>query len=234
METQFFEKLCVTVFGRSHSDRSLNILMPQQNFPQLTPIDSRIRIPQHYQRQPLISRLVSRYGVTVNITAAMLTPAENYGWFNLQLQGNSEHISDGLLYLQNLGVNLMQLSIPGNVQDNFSSQPFPNSSHKFSPLPIPQHPPTYEIKNGQSYRLRLQICILKDYHQTPIIFDLVSRYGVTVNIIAASLLANQQDDGWFDLDIWGKPEQLFSSFNHLKMLNLPLWIDASSLHGHII
>ncbi|QFS50053.1 NIL domain-containing protein [Nostoc sphaeroides CCNUC1] len=63
METHFFEKLCVTVFGKSHSDRSLNILMPQQKFPQLTPIDSRIRIPQHYQRQPLISRLVSRYGV---------------------------------------------------------------------------------------------------------------------------------------------------------------------------
>ncbi|WP_267145373.1 hypothetical protein [Nostoc commune] len=36
--------------------------MPQ---PEVTPIDSRIRIPQHYQRQPLISRLVSRYGVTV-------------------------------------------------------------------------------------------------------------------------------------------------------------------------
>ncbi|MBD2565179.1 MULTISPECIES: hypothetical protein [Nostoc] len=35
--------------------------MPQQKFLQLTPIDSRIRIPQHYQRQPLISGLVSRY-----------------------------------------------------------------------------------------------------------------------------------------------------------------------------
>ncbi|MBD2360591.1 NIL domain-containing protein [Anabaena minutissima FACHB-250] len=205
--------------------------MPQ---PQLTPIDSRIRIPHHYQRQPLISRLVSRYGVTVNITAAMLTSTENYGWFDLQLQGNSEHICDGLLYLQNLGVDLIQLSIPSNVQDNSSSQPFPRSSEQFSPLPIPQDTQSYAIHNSQSYRLRLQICILKDYHQKPIIFDLVLRYGVTVNIIAASLLANQQDDGWFDLDIWGKPEQLFSSFNHLKMLHLPLWIDASSLHGHIV
>ncbi|MBD2536631.1 NIL domain-containing protein [Nostoc flagelliforme FACHB-838] len=67
-------------------------------------------------------------------------------------------------------------------------------------------------KNSQSYRLRLQICILKDYHQTPIIFDFVSRYGVTVNIIGPSLPTNQKDDGWFDLDLWGKPQQLFSSF----------------------
>lgn len=208
--------------------------MSQLKFPQFTPIDSRIRIPQHYQYQPLISRLVSRYGVTVNIMAAMLTPTENYGWFDLQLQGNSERICDGLLYLQNLGVDIMQLSIPGNLLQNSSYQSFPHSQPKFPSLPMPQDIQTHAVYNGQSYRLRLQICILKDYYQTPIIFDLVSRYGVTVNIMAASLPANEQDDGWFDLDIWGKPQQLFSSFNFLKKLQLPLWLDASALHGHII
>ncbi|MBH8551403.1 NIL domain-containing protein [Nostocaceae cyanobacterium CENA357] len=208
--------------------------MPQQKLPQLTPIDSRIRIPQHYQRQPLISRLVSRYGVTVNITAAMLTATENYGWFDLQLQGNSEHICNGLLYLQNLGVDLMQLSIPGNVQHNLSFQPFPHPSKEFVPLPTQEQTQPYQGYSSQSYRLRLQICILKDYYQTPIISDLVSRYGVTVNIIGASLLANQEDDGWFDLDLWGKTQQLFSSFNYLKTLNLPMWVDESSLDGHLI
>ena len=159
--------------------------MQQQKFPQITPIDSRIRIPQHYQRQPLISRLVSRYGVTVNITAAILTATDNYGWFDLQLQGNSEHICDGLLYLQNLGVDLMNLSIPGNVQYNLNSQPFPKSTQKFPPLPILQDTATHEVHNGQSYRLRLQVCILKDYYHKPIIFDLVARYGIIVNIISA-------------------------------------------------
>ena len=208
--------------------------MQQQKFPQITPIDSRIRIPQHYQRQPLISRLVSRYGVTVNITAAILTATDNYGWFDLQLQGNSEHICDGLLYLQNLGVDLMYLSIPGNVQYNLNSQPFPKSSQKFPPLPILQDSQAYEVHNGQSYRLHLQVCILKDYYHKPIIFDLVARYGIIVNIISASLAANQQDDGWFDLDLWGKPQQLIASFNYLKKLNLPLWLDSSSLQGHFI
>lgn len=208
--------------------------MPQQKLTPNTPIDSRIRIPQHYQRQPIISRLVSRYGVTVNITAAMLTEQENYGWFDLQLQGNSEHICDGLLYLQNLGVDLMQLSIPNSVECNWNSLPFPKSSQKFSPLPISQDTPSLSIHNGQAYRLRLQVCILKDYYHQPIIFDLVSRYGITVNIINALLPANQEDDGWFDLDLWGKPQQLISSFDYLKTLQLPLWLDASALHGHII
>jgi NIL domain len=208
--------------------------MPRKKLSPPTPVDSRIRIPQHYQRQPLISRLVSRYGVTVNITAAMLTATENYGWFDLQLQGNSESICDGLLYLQNLGVDLMHMGIAGNVQHNLSSQPFPRPSQEFAPLPIPLDNKVSQVYNGQSYRLRLQICILKDYYQTPIIFDLVSRYGITVNIIAASLPANQQDDGWFDLDLWGQPQQLFSSFNYLENLKLPMWLDASSLHGHLI
>lgn len=208
--------------------------MPRKKLPQPTPVNSRIRIPQHYQRQPLISRLVSRYGVTVNITAAMLTATENYGWFDLQLQGNSEHICDGLLYLQNLGVDVMHLSIPGNLQHNCSSQMFPQVSQEFAPLPATLNTPAYNIHNGQSCRLRLQICILKDYYNQPIIFDLVSRYGITVNIIAASLPENQQDDGWFDLDLWGKPQQLFSSFNYLKTLQLPLWLESSSLHGYLI
>ncbi|BAY07481.1 NIL domain-containing protein [Calothrix sp. NIES-2098] len=208
--------------------------MPRKKLPQTTPVDSRIRIPQHYQSQPLISRLVSRYGVTVNITAAMLTDTENYGWFDLQLQGNSEHICDGLLYLQNLGVDVMHLSISGDAQHNSSFHMFPQVSKELAPLPPTLNTPTYDIYNGQSCRLRLQICVLKDYYNQPIIFDLVSQYGITVNIITASLPANQQDDGWFDLDIWGKPQQLFSSFNHLKKLQLPLWLDTSFLNGYII
>ncbi|MCG6134684.1 MAG: NIL domain-containing protein [Nostoc sp. LLA-1] len=202
--------------------------MQRQKLHPSTPVDSRIRIPLHYQRQPLISRLVSRYGVTVNITAAMLSATENYGWFDLQLQGNYEHICDGLLYLQNLGVHLMHTSIADNVQCAVS----PQSLHHSLPTPAP--PVAYQVYSSQSYRLRVQICILKDYYQTPIIFDLVSRYGITVNIMEASLPANQQEDGWFDLDLWGKPQQLFSSCDYLENLNLPLWLDASSLHGQLI
>ncbi|WP_427160077.1 NIL domain-containing protein [Aliinostoc sp. HNIBRCY26] len=207
-----------------------------------TPVDSRIRIPQHYRQQPIISRLISRYGVTVNIKAAMLAADENYGWFDLELQGNSEKICNSLLYLQNLGVDLIELGIAGNVQHKLSYQEFPDSpsqinQQKSSPFTMTTGTPIYQSYGdyiGQSHRLRLQLCILKDYYQTPVIFELVSRFSITVNIIAASLSANQQNDGWFDLDLWGKPQQLFACFNYLKELNLPLWLDASSLHGDII
>ncbi|MFS0518312.1 NIL domain-containing protein [Nostoc sp. UIC 10607] len=65
------------------------------------------------------------------------------------------------------------------------------------------------------------------------ISGLVSRYSITVNITTA-MLTPTENYGWFDLDLWGKPQQLFSIFNHLKTLQLPLWLDASSLHGHLI
>jgi hypothetical protein len=178
----------------------------------------------------------------VNIKAAMLTVDESYGWFDLELQGNSELICNSLLYLQNLGVDLIELGIAGNVQHKLSYQEFPDLNQKinkqqFSNVAIPARTLVYQDYQdyiGQSHRLRLQLCILKDYYQTPVIFELVSRFGITVNIVTASLSPNQDDDGWFDLDLWGKPQQLFACFNYLKELNLPVWLDASSLHGDII
>ncbi|MGJ5631746.1 NIL domain-containing protein [Nostoc sp. CALU 1950] len=48
----------------------------------------RLRIPKDYHQEPVISRLVSDYGLTVNITAAILgANAVGDGWFDLELQG---------------------------------------------------------------------------------------------------------------------------------------------------
>jgi hypothetical protein len=199
--------------------------MVRKKLHQHAAIDTRLRIPLHYQRQPLISRLVSRYGIKVNINAAMLSAKENYGWFDLQLVGNSQQIDDGLLYLQNLGVDLMHINIIDGVPDDLSSRSSSRPSQQFSHLPT---------ASSQSYRLGLQVSISQDYSQTPIIFDLVSRYGITVNIIGAALLGNQQEDGWFDLDLWGTPPQLFSSCDYLENLNLPLYLNASSLDGLLL
>ena len=49
----------------------------------------RIRIPKHYHREPVISRLISDYSLTVTITAAILgANANGDGWFDLNLQGS--------------------------------------------------------------------------------------------------------------------------------------------------
>jgi ABC-type methionine transport system ATPase subunit len=70
-----------------------------------TPTNKRIRlrIPKDYHQKPVISRLVSDYGLTVNITAAILgANAVGDGWFDLELQGTEAQIHSGLTYLHHL------------------------------------------------------------------------------------------------------------------------------------
>ena len=67
----------------------------------------RIRIPPKYHQEPIISRLVSQYGLTVNIAAALLGQnARGDGWFDLQLQGTSAQIRSALIYLNDLDLEV--------------------------------------------------------------------------------------------------------------------------------
>lgn len=67
----------------------------------------RLRIPQEYHREPVISRLVSDYGLTVNISAAILgSDAIGDGWFDLNLQGTSSQIDNALIYLNDLDLEI--------------------------------------------------------------------------------------------------------------------------------
>ena len=63
----------------------------------------RVRIPKNYHDEPVISRLISHHGLTVNITAALLgANARDDGWFELELRGHSEQIHSALLYFNEL------------------------------------------------------------------------------------------------------------------------------------
>lgn len=76
----------------------------------------RIRIPPKYHQEPVISRLVSQYGLTVNIAAALLGQnARDDGWFDLQLQGNSAQIRSALIYLNDLDLEVWDES--GHAED---------------------------------------------------------------------------------------------------------------------
>lgn len=67
----------------------------------------RLRIPKDYHQEPVISRLVSDYSLTVNITAAILgANAVGDGWFDLELQGTDAHIQSALTYLNDLDLEL--------------------------------------------------------------------------------------------------------------------------------
>lgn len=67
----------------------------------------RIRIPKSYHHEPVISRLVSHYGLTVNIVAALLgANARDDGWFDLELSGPARHIDSAMIYLNELDLDV--------------------------------------------------------------------------------------------------------------------------------
>lgn len=67
----------------------------------------RVRIPKNYHQEPVISRLISNYQLTVNITAAVLgSNANGDGWFALELHGTEAHIQQALTYLHELNLEI--------------------------------------------------------------------------------------------------------------------------------
>jgi ABC-type methionine transport system ATPase subunit len=78
----------------------------------------RMRIPKTYHQEPVISRLVSDYGLTVNITAALLgANARDDGWFDLELNGSVQQINSALTYLDELDLEVWRG--PDNQQDGW-------------------------------------------------------------------------------------------------------------------
>ncbi|MDZ7961374.1 MAG: NIL domain-containing protein [Aulosira sp. DedQUE10] len=204
-----------------------------------SPIHSIISVPFKYQTQPIVSRLVSRYGITVNIIAASLVSgSESDGWFDLELLGNPQQITNSLSYLQELGVSLVEVAIANHIQPKQHSQPFPNATNKLTCKELETFKTQWAtecqkwLSHGQTNRLHIQLCILKSYYKKPIISQLVSRFGLTVNITSAFLNPDMQDDGWFDLDLWGQTKQIHSSLRYLKKLGLPIWPDWSGTIRH--
>jgi ABC-type methionine transport system ATPase subunit len=75
----------------------------------------RVRITKNYHQEPVISRLVSEYGLTVNITAAFLgQDAISDGWFDLELQGTAAQIKNGLAYFEQLKLEIWDENKIGN------------------------------------------------------------------------------------------------------------------------
>jgi hypothetical protein len=71
----------------------------------------RIRIPKEYQDEPIISRLISDYELTVNLNAALLASnIKNDGWFDLDLRGKKCQIDSAMIYLNDLDVEIWSKS----------------------------------------------------------------------------------------------------------------------------
>lgn len=76
-----------------------------------TQLRIRIRIPKEYQEEPISSRLISEYKLTVNVNAALLSAnIKNDGWFDLDLRGNQRQIDSAMIYLNDLDVEIWSKS----------------------------------------------------------------------------------------------------------------------------
>ncbi len=72
-----------------------------------------VRIPKDLHEEPVISRLVSHYGVTVMIMAAQVsTNALEHSCFDLQLRGTISQIESALTYLDELDLEILHQSTP--------------------------------------------------------------------------------------------------------------------------
>jgi hypothetical protein len=71
----------------------------------------RIKIPQKYHQEPVISRLISDHKLTVNLNQALLgANASNDGWFDLDLQGSTRQIQSAMIYLAEMDIEIWSKS----------------------------------------------------------------------------------------------------------------------------
>ncbi|MBW4688726.1 MAG: NIL domain-containing protein [Komarekiella atlantica HA4396-MV6] len=188
-----------------------------------------IRIPQHYHRQPIISRLISRYDLTVNIAAAILkVDTRDDGWFNLEIQGSFQQVEAGIAYLQKLDIKIEQLNLTSLDQEDTDIKCLCMSSDRCNSFQSSPHQDNeaefdWSVVQRQTNRAKFHVCISRNYRYSPVIAGLVS-LGLTVNIVGASLNIDTKDDGWFDLEIWGNPQQIVFGLRYLKQLGLQIWL----------
>lgn len=70
---------------------------------------------------------------------------------------------------------------------------------------------------------KITLRIPKDFHNEPVISRLVSEHGLTINISAAMMGEDVQEEGWFKLELRGTQSQLDSALTFLDDLSLEFW-----------
>ncbi|MGF1591031.1 MAG: NIL domain-containing protein [Pleurocapsa sp.] len=79
----------------------------QDNRNRQTQIELKLRVPQSYHQEPIISQLISEYQLKVVVLAAILGKnGQGDGWFDLKLVGASQQINNALIYLSELDVEI--------------------------------------------------------------------------------------------------------------------------------
>jgi ABC-type methionine transport system ATPase subunit len=82
-----------------------------------------------------------------------------------------------------------------------------------------------ETKDGGDRHTQVNILVQipKQYQQDPIITQLAVKYGVQVNILAATLGRDESVSGWFDLEISGSDQAIKDALLYLEDQNISIY-----------
>jgi ABC-type methionine transport system ATPase subunit len=80
-----------------------------------------------------------------------------------------------------------------------------------------------QLEDNRETQIELQIRVPQNYHQEPIISQLISEYQVKVIVLAAILGKHGQGDGWFDLKLIGTARQINNAVIYLSDLDIEIW-----------
>ena len=75
----------------------------------------------------------------------------------------------------------------------------------------------------------IKIRIPEELHNEPVISNLISQPGLTVNIVSATLGINA-GSGWFHLSITGNQAQIQTAIAYLNDLDIEIWQDRTDIN----
>ncbi|MDQ2098954.1 MAG: NIL domain-containing protein [Tychonema bourrellyi B0820] len=112
------------------------------------------------------------------------------------------------------------------LDQNISESEFEpiDNFHKTQDSDIPKS----DSGDTRQTQTRIRIRVPKEYHQEPVISNLISEYGLTVNFNAALLGVKTSDDGWFDLELNGTTQQIDSALIYLNDLDVEIWSNSNN------
>ncbi len=166
----------------------------------------RVRVPGGGQEEPVLSQLITRYGVTVNIQAALFDPQNQAeAWLDLELYGVPAALENCLAVMKARQWELVSQSAMTAV------------TGVVTPTPVRTATDTGVQRSHIHVRVPKAAC------DVPILFGLVSVHGLVVNLRGGLLSPSREDDGWFDLDVQGTPTQIQSGLDYLRQRGLQVW-----------
>jgi ABC-type methionine transport system ATPase subunit len=78
------------------------------------------------------------------------------------------------------------------------------------------------FRDNRRTQTRISVRIPEQMHEKPVISQLISHSGVTINIAAAQLTGDVPQHGCFDLELRGTVFQIASALTYLDELNLEI------------